>query len=591
MTVLEALISLKKLTDGDAEKIKLESVKQGIPPEAILISRHLVSSNDLTVARSVSYNIPFIDLSKIQINREVLNVLDEKNARSHQCVIFELIDDGSVKMAMVDPMDIQSIRYLEKLISKRIIPYFAYKEQILNILETKYGAQIESKVVGDIEQAHKEGIFQLEEDKDARLELIASNSSMAPIVKIINTVLDFALKAKASDVHIEPLKDRLRFRFRVNGILVEKLSIPITFHAPIVSRIKIMSRLKIDEKRIPQDGRFDLKTTDSGDVDVRVSTLPANYGEKIVLRLLKKTGGIPKLDDAGLRGSAYKVYMESLKATSGIVLVTGPTGSGKTQTLASSLSILNKEAVNIVSIEDPVEIVIDGVNQVQVNNEAGLTFASALRSFLRQDPNIIMVGEIRDEETARLATQAALTGHLVLSTIHTNSAAGALPRLMDMGIETYLISSTVDVVVAQRLVRVLCEDCKAHFSASDEVKVDILKMIGALSSFDVNSIAKNTAEKLKEKFPEENIDTDKIYMYKPVGCAKCNNTGYTGRIGVFEVLKITPEISQMIIKRLSDKDIENRAKENGMISMLQDGLLRVLEGTTTLEEVIRVLKD
>ena len=386
------------------------------------------------------------------------------------------------------------------------------------------------------------------------------------------------------------MRDRLRFRYRINGILVEKLAIPMSFAPSVVSRIKIMSKLKIDEKRIPQDGRFALKIGDT-EVDVRVSTLPINYGEKIVMRLLKKTGGIAKLDQSGLRGMAYKSYMEALKATSGIILITGPTGSGKTQTLASSLSLVNSERVNIVTLEDPIEIVVDGINQVQVNNDAGLTFASGLRSFLRQDPNIIMVGEIRDQETARLATQAALTGHLVFSTIHTNSAAGALPRLLDMGIETFLIASTVDTIVAQRLVRVLCNDCKTVVPAADSVKIDIKRILQGVHEFDIDKYIERSAQSAAAHNVALQADPNKLYLYQQVGCTKCNNTGYTGRIGIFEVLKVTQKISQLILQQRSAEDIEKCAKDDGMLTMIQDGYCKVLDGLTTIEEVLRVIKD
>ena len=424
--VIDILLANQKITADQASQLKFESLQTGNPIETLLVNRSWVGEDDLTRARSEAYNIPFIDLDGVDIPREILNLLDERTAKSHLAVVFGKEGDR-VKVAMADPLDIQSIRFLEQKINTYIIPYFAVKEQLARFLETKYGQQIESQVVQELEQAKDDNEVQVQDTHVDDISKVAGSLKNAPVVKILNTVLDFGVKAKASDIHIEPLKDRLRFRYRINGILMEELSIPLSFAPSIVSRVKIMSKLKIDEKRVPQDGRFALKIGEN-ELDVRVSTLPINYGEKIVMRLLKKTGGIPKLEESGMRGIAYKQFTESLNDTSGIILITGPTGSGKTQTLASSLSVINKQSINIVTLEDPIEIVIDGVNQVQVNNDAGLTFASGLRSFLRQDPNVIMVGEIRDEETARLATQAALTGHLVFSTVHTNSAAGALPE-------------------------------------------------------------------------------------------------------------------------------------------------------------------
>jgi len=588
--VVDILLRDSQLTPDQVSKLKFESLQTGSPVENLITSHGLVSEEILAKARSEAYNIPFINLATVDISRECLNLLDEKTAKNHSVLLFSIAEDGRANAAMADPLDIQSIRYLEQKLNKGIIPYFAVKEQLIYFIETKYGQQIESQVVQDLEQAKDAEIKVQASDVDDDISKIGNSLKTAPVVRIINTVLNFGIKAKASDIHIEPMRDRLRFRYRINGILVEKLAIPMSFAPSVVSRIKIMSKLKIDEKRIPQDGRFALKIGDT-EVDVRVSTLPINYGEKIVMRLLKKTGGIAKLDQSGLRGMAYKSYMEALKATSGIILITGPTGSGKTQTLASSLSLVNSERVNIVTLEDPIEIVVDGINQVQVNNDAGLTFASGLRSFLRQDPNIIMVGEIRDQETARLATQAALTGHLVFSTIHTNSAAGALPRLLDMGIETFLIASTVDTIVAQRLVRVLCNDCKTVVPAADSVKIDIKRILQGVHEFDIDKYIERSAQSAAAHNVALQADPNKLYLYQQVGCTKCNNTGYTGRIGIFEVLKVTQKISQLILQQRSAEDIEKCAKDDGMLTMIQDGYCKVLDGLTTIEEVLRVIKD
>ena len=360
------------------------------------------------------------------------------------------------------------------------------------------------------------------------------------------------------------------------------MTLPKKLANPIVSRIKILSNLKIDEKRIPQDGRFQVKNGNKL-IDIRVSIMPTVYGEKVVLRLLEKGGGTMDLKDTGLRGPAYKIYIENLKKTQGIILITGPTGSGKTQTLASSLKILNKPEVNIMTIEDPVEIRIDGITQVQVNNEVGLTFAKALRSFLRQDPDIIMVGEIRDSETADLAIQAALTGHLVLATLHTNNAAGALPRLLDMGVEPFLLSSTINVVVAQRLVRRIHNKCKKPYTAPLEVVKRIHKELDGLKGFDLFAYSKN------DPGATEAIEDDVVTLYKGEGDPECNYTGFKGRIGIFETMLVTPVISKMIMQEKSAEEIERVAIEEGMITMIQDGFMKALEGITTIEEVLRVV--
>jgi len=394
----------------------------------------------------------------------------------------------------------------------------------------------------------------------------------APIAKIVETIVTFAMKARASDIHIEPQEDRTRVRYRIDGILQEKLILPRAVQDAVVSRIKILSDLKIDEKRIPQDGRFTY-SVDGDEVDLRISTLPTVHGEKIVMRLLKKTGGVPTLSDLGLRGTALKNLENASHVPHGIVLVTGPTGSGKTTTLYSLLHKINTPKVNIVTLEDPVEYQMPGINQVQINPQAGLTFASGLRSFLRQDPNIIMVGEIRDKETAELAIQASLTGHLVFSTLHTNSASGALPRLLDMEAEPFLLASSMTLVMAQRVLRKICDFCKEEYEPEQEVVEDIKKELGPIYDGWVQQHKK-----------------EKPTLFRGKGCDHCSGTGYQGRVGIYEVLVVTEKIGKIILERKPASDIENQAVEDGMLLMLQDGYLKALEGITTLEEVLRVAK-
>ena len=381
------------------------------------------------------------------------------------------------------------------------------------------------------------------------------------------------MRLRASDVHIEPQLGDTRVRYRVDGILQERLVLPKRLHDAVISRIKILGDMKIDEKRVPQDGRFNFKMGEA-EVDLRVSSLPTVHGEKIVMRLLKKSGGIPTLPDLGLRGLALKNLEANIARPHGIILVTGPTGSGKTTTLYAALSRLNNARVNIVTLEDPVEYEIAGVNQVQINPAAGLTFATGLRSFLRQDPNIILVGEVRDRETTELAIQAALTGHLVFSTLHTNNASGAMPRLLDLGAEPFLIVSSLSAVVGQRIARKICPTCKESFDPDAAVKKDMTEVLGPL-------------------LPKDKPIT--LYRGKATvngaPCSACGGAGYLGRIGIFEVLPVSTEVSKRIATRASAKDIEDVAISEGMTTMKQDGYLKALEGITTLEEVLRVAQD
>ena len=398
----------------------------------------------------------------------------------------------------------------------------------------------------------------------------------APIAKIVSTILDFAMKARASDVHIEPEIGQTRVRYRTDGILQEKLILPKNVHDALVSRIKILADMKIDEKRIPQDGRFNFRNGQE-EVDLRVSTMPTVFGEKVVMRLLKKTGAVPSLPELGLRGRALKNFEEAILRPHGIILVTGPTGSGKTTTLYSVLSRINTTKVNVMTLEDPVEYQIGGVNQVQINPQAGLTFASGMRSFLRQDPNIIMVGEVRDVETAELAIQAALTGHLVFSTLHTNNASGALPRLLDMQAEAYLLASTITAIVGQRVTRRICTTCKTVYQPTAEVEQDIREILGKLWTKDPSAATGGVNSKLE--------------LSRGEGCEQCGNTGYRGRIGIFEVLPVTEKIGRLILERASAGEIEKAAVAEGMITMKQDGYMKAVEGITSIDEVLRVAQE
>ncbi len=472
-------------------------------------------------------------------------------------------------MAMKDPLDLQVLEFIEKGSGLRVQPFIAEASDIEYSINEEYRKALGPEVTAALEEVGVTAtkIEEQIEDITKAEEVIRD----APVARIVATVLEYAVKSRASDVHIEPGKVKTRIRYRIDGVLQERLSLPKKVHDSVVSRIKILSNLKIDEKRIPQDGRFKIEVGGK-EIDLRVSTMPTAFGEKVAIRLLEGEGTIMGLPELGLRGLSLKRYEESLLKPHGIILVTGPTGSGKTMTLASALTKLNSVRINIVTLEDPVEIQIPGVNQVQVNPPAGLTFASGLRSIVRQDPDVVMVGEIRDTETAELAIHAALTGHLVLSTLHTNSAAGALPRLMDMGIETFLLASTVNIVVAQRLVRTICEECKEKYEAPVVVVEDIKKVLGPL-------------------YPPKFERDGKLCLHRGKGCRECGKTGFMGRTGIFEALSMSDRIQRLVLEHQPTGELHKVAVEEGMVTLKQDGYLKALEGLTTIEEVLRVARD
>jgi type IV pilus assembly protein PilB len=615
--IIDVLVSENIIDQAKLDTAKNESLARGIPVEQILLEKNWITVVDITKAKSALYGIPFIDIANIKIPENLHNLINEDEAKDSKVIVFESVN-GIFKIAMANPLDIQAIRYLEQKLGGRVEVYIAADEDLINKIKNTYSNQVSSQVSSAVEAAVSSSEFV--DISNSADDLNSIDVNTAPVAKIVNLVLDSAVDEKASDVHIEPQADHIRIRFRIHGILKESLSLPLAVGPSLTSRIKILAKMPIDEKRKPLDGRFQIKK-ENQEIDLRISSLPTVEGEKIVIRLLRKDLGILSLEDTGLRGAALKVYTEGLKATAGIILVTGPTGSGKTVTVATSISLLNKPEVNIVSIEDPVEIKIQGVNQVQVNEDAGLTFATALRSFLRQDPNIINVGEIRDEETAGLAAQASLTGHLVISTLHTNSAAGALPRLLDMGVEPYIIASAVNICLAQRLCRRICQTCRYAYAADEAEILEIQKVLGAGADFNLqryteyqqkliqaNKISikakpvaiNNPNPSLKsESTDHSSLIADnstvelplenRLYVFSADGCEKCGGSGYNGRIGIFEVFKVTEKLGAMVMQHKSSEEIEREAIAGGMIRMIQDGMLKVIEGTTTIEEVLRVI--
>jgi len=557
--LIDLLVKNKSLDIAAYERLKKEGLASGVNFETLILKHNLVSESELTKAKAEILKVPYLDVGATSVSPEALTVLPLAVAEKYQALPISVDKDKQIlQLVIANPADLAALEFIERKTNLKVAPFLGEPTKIAKAIRDRYAQSLSIEVTEALKDTLSAQAGQLKADTELAGGLIRE----APISKIVSTILEFAIKARASDVHIEPLEQKTRVRYRIDGILYEKLILPKNVHDSVISRIKILSHLKIDEKRLPQDGRFNFRAGEE-EVDLRVSSLPSVFGEKIVMRLLKKTLKVPDLPELGLRGKALTNLQASIRVPHGIILVTGPTGSGKTTTLYAVLSKINSPKVNIMTLEDPVEYQMTGIIQVQVNPQAGLTFASGLRSFLRQDPDIVMVGEVRDKETAELAIQAALTGHLVFSTLHTNSAAGALPRLLDMDVEPFLLASSMTCIVGQRVVRQVCPSCKEIYSPPAEVVADFKKILGPLMP------ATPT-------------------LYKGKKCEACDGTGYQGRIGIFEVLPITEKIGRMILERSPSSKLENQAVADGMITMKQDGYLKILEGITTLEEVLRV---
>src|SRR5258706_639682 len=563
-TLVDILVTQGSLSAGVAERIKMAEVQSGKSPEDLIKEQNLVTEVALTKAKAVFYNVPYLNLDTIPISPDALSfVTADVATRLH---VFPVSLNRSTKeltLAMADPVDLAAIEFVEQKTGFRVKPVAAEATKIEEFINTRFENSLSQQVT--------EAMQDVEAPQPNTLDAAKVGGFIRgeKIGEIVSKVLEFAVRARASDIHIEPQERSIRVRYRIDGILQEKLTIPKQLQEPLLSKVKILSGMKITEKRIPQDGRFNFRSSDSEEIDLRISTLPTAWGEKVVMRLLKKTGGIPDLPELGLRGRALKNLEDAILRPHGIILICGPTGSGKTTTLYSIIQRINNPKVNIMTLEDPIEYKIAGINQVQINPEVGLTFASGLRAFLRQDPNIILVGEIRDKETADLAIQAALTGHLVFATLHTNDAAGALPRLLDMGAEPFLITSSVTAIVAQRVLRKIDENGKVAYDPDPKILQQI-------------------KDNLSPPFPQPTT-TRKLYHGAPT--AENNNSGYLGRIGIFEVLTITDKISRLILGRSPANEIEVEAKKEGMIGLKEDGFLKVLDGLTSIEEVLRVAEE
>lgn len=568
-SALEILLSEKKISREDYDRVKLAFVTTGKDAVLGLVETGKITEEDVAAARAKFYNVPFVKLTDQATSPVAMSYVDRVIAKRFKVMPLDYKPETKeLLLAMANPVDLAAIEFIEKKSGIRVKPFAAMPKEVDAAIDKRYEQSLSTEVTAALKET---GADQAAEVKTVDIRRMGELIKEAPIAKIVTTILEFAMKSRSSDVHIEPLEGRTRVRYRIDGILHEKLVLPRRIHDALVSRIKILSDMKIDEKRIPQDGRFNFKT-ETEEVDLRVSTLPTVFGEKIVMRLLKKTGGVPTLQELGLRGRALKNLEEAVLRPHGIILVTGPTGSGKTTTLYSVLARINTVKVNVVTVEDPVEYQIAGVNQVQINPGAGLTFASGLRSFLRQDPNVIMVGEIRDQETSDLAIQAALTGHLVFSTLHTNNASGALPRLLDMHAEPYLLASTITAVVGQRVARKVCPTCKKPYTPEKQVVDDIKAILGKFWAFD-------------------SAQAKQVQLFKGEGCDDCGHSGYKGRVGIFEVLPVSEKIGRLILEHAPAQEIEKQAVEEGMITMKQDGYMKVVEGVTTVDEILRVAQE
>lgn len=578
-----------KLKPAELDKLRAEEKRTGKPLQDLVLKDNLIDEEELTQLYAKEIDIPYIELDPKAISPKTIKLLPERVARQYNAVLFGE-KDGAPQLAMEDPDDLQAVEFIKKYIGPDFNLYISTKDSILSALDQyREGIGNELTKVIDVEVKKEE-----KTEETVREEDVAEDS---PIAQTVNLLLEYAIHAGASDIHIEPREDYVQVRYRIDGILREANKLPRNVLAALVSRIKILSNLKIDERRVPQDGRF--KVTVGGKMyALRVSTLPISDGEKVVMRILDESNKALTLEELGYWGYSLDKINDAIKQPHGMILVTGPTGSGKSTSLYSILSMLNDPAVNISTVEDPVEYRIVGTNQTQVNPKAGMTFAAGLRALLRQDPNIIMVGEVRDGETADLAVQAALTGHLVFSTLHTNNASTCLPRLLDMGIEPFLIASTVRAVVGQRLVRRLCGKCKQPYKPEDGELDTILTMFALKNKDNLANLGE-----LEKKAAQQGIGADnkdlaikgstivQLWRANPDGCDQCGHSGYKGRMGIYEVLSNSPDIQKLIVTNATSAAIQDEAIMQGMVTMQMDGLVKALRGLTSIEEILRVTRE
>ena len=587
-TIEKILVRTGSIDETKLNELKSDAEANSKSLQDTVLRSNIVDDEKLTEMIAEYIGVPFIRINPKDVSEEVLRKIPEHIARQYNAVLFAAAEDGTLSLAMDDPDDVQALNFIQKEIGYNTRVFLATKDNILECLDIYRG-----DVNKEIDQVIATQQDTQTESQTVTEEEFAENS---PIAQTVNLLLEYAIKSSASDIHIEPREEFVQIRYRIDGVLREVNRLPSNVLGALVSRVKILSNLKIDERRVPQDGRF--KITVSGrQYALRVSTLPIADGEKVVMRILDESNQSVTLEQLGYWGKSLVDIKEAMQQPNGMILVTGPTGSGKSTSLFSILSELNTPDVNISTIEDPVEYKISGVNQTQTNVKAGMTFASGLRALLRQDPNIIMVGEIRDGETANLGVQAALTGHLVFSTLHTNNAATCLPRLLDMEIEPFLIASTVKAVIGQRLVRRLCTFCRQHYTpTSDEIK-NIESLFGLSNSRNIGYINRLESQAASEKIggdAEQNTNSTTItglWKESPEGCDECNHLGFKGRLGIYEVLDVSQTIQRSITTNATSNEIQDEAINEGMVTMQIDGLIKALRGVTTISEVLRVTRE
>ncbi len=590
--VEKLLVENNNLTDEQIKSLREQEKTDKKPLQDLAIKNNLITEKDLTKLYAKEIDVPFIELNGKDIKPEILKLLPERIATQYNAIVFDVDENDTKLLAMEDPDDIQALNFLQKQLGNNLRVYITTSSLLQSALG-QYRGNISSELTKVIASQDE-----IDEADDVDENDLAEDS---PVAQTVNLLIEYGIKAGASDIHIEPREDFVIIRYRVDGILKEANKLPRQLLSSLVSRINILANLKIDEHRAPQDGRFKVEVNGSV-YALRVSTLPIIDGEKVVMRILNESSKASDFNELGFWGDALVELNHAITQPHGMILVTGPTGSGKSTTLFSVLSHLNSPDVNISTIEDPVEYHIIGANQTQVNPIAGMTFANGLRALLRQDPNIIMLGEVRDHETADLAVQAALTGHLVFSTLHTNNAATCLPRLIDMGVEPFLIASTVRVVIAQRLVRKLCYNCKKSFVPDDVYIARLAKLfgineLGGLKKInELEDVAKKDGigmSTINKQQPLEDLSSTptkivRLFKAQEDGCEICNHTGYKGRIGIYEVLTNTETIQTMIVANESSDVIENKAISENMLPMQLDGFVKALRGETTIEEILRV---
>lgn len=597
--VEKLLTAAGKLSSEQLAGLHEQEKAEKKPLQDLVIQNSLITEKDLTKLYATEIDVPFVELNPKEIKREVLKLIPERVARQYAAVVFGVDDKGNKLLALEDPDDIQAINFLQKQLGTDTKIHVATASNIQAALDQyrgNIGNELTKVVAADSEEEE-------EAEEEISEEDLAEDS---PIAQTVNLLIEYAIRSNASDIHIEPRDNYVIVRYRVDGVLREANKLPKKVHGALVSRIKILSNLKIDERRAPQDGRFKIQI--GAEVfALRVSTLPIAEGEKVVMRILGESAKASTLEELGYWGKPLNDINKAIKQPHGMILVTGPTGSGKSTSLFSILSLLNKPSVNISTVEDPVEYKIPGANQTQVNPKAGMTFASGLRALLRQDPNIIMVGEIRDSETAGLAVQAALTGHLVFATLHTNNAATCLPRLLDMKIEPFLIASTVRAVVGQRLVRRLCIDCRETYEPDaaalkqidDAFHIKDTGVMKYIHDLDQQALeggigkAITSGKTEKDAIPLGTTDNGikKLWRVHEGGCETCGHVGYKGRMGIYEVLSNSTDIQRLIVGNATSEAIQDEAIKEGMITMQIDGLIKALRGQTTIEEILRVTAE